>query len=151
MFGNLGMGEIIIVAGIALVVIGPEKFPEFAKIALRAFRDLRGYLDEAKKEISDELKPVKKEIEQLSRYDPEDYIDTLTAAVTGEDEEDSTDAAPDSSPSEADAGQQTDDAGHPPADQQETDHLPDPYAEESDSPDQDARDSNLEEIESLED
>jgi len=79
------MGEMVIIAGVALVVIGPERFPEFAKIVLRTVRDLRGYVDEAKRDISKELKPVQKEIEKLSRYNPEDYIDSLTGAVTGDD------------------------------------------------------------------
>jgi sec-independent protein translocase protein TatB len=38
---GVGFGEMIIIAGIALVVIGPEKFPEFAKIVLHTFRDVR--------------------------------------------------------------------------------------------------------------
>lgn len=87
MFGNLGIGEIVLIAGIALVVIGPDKFPEFAKVALRAFRDLRGYLDEVKKEINEELQPVKREIEDFASHNPEEYIDAMAGAVTGADEE----------------------------------------------------------------
>ena len=84
---GVGIGEMILIAGVALVVIGPEKFPDFAKIVLRTMRDLRGYVDDAKRDISNELRPVKRELEDLSRYDPEDYIDSLAGAVTGEDEE----------------------------------------------------------------
>jgi len=86
-FGNLGMGELIIIAGIALVVIGPEKFPEFAKIALRAFRDFRGYWDDIKREMENELKPVKKELNKLAQYKPEDYIENLAKAVASIDDE----------------------------------------------------------------
>ena len=92
MIGNLGIGEIVLIAGIALVALGPEKFPEFAKVALRAFRDLRGYLDEAKREISEELRPVKKEIEELSRHNPEDYIESLAGSVTDVDDDDGEEA-----------------------------------------------------------
>lgn len=67
----------VLIAGVALVVIGPEKFPEFAKIVLRTFRDLRGYVEEAKRDISEELRPVKRELDDLSRHKPEDYIDSL--------------------------------------------------------------------------
>ena len=49
---GIGMGEMIIIAIIALVVIGPEKFPDFAKIALRTMRDLRGYVDEIQGEVT---------------------------------------------------------------------------------------------------
>lgn len=83
MFGNLGIGEILLIAAVALILLGPEKFPEYAKIALRAYRDFRGYFDDIKKEMRDELRPVQREIETMARYEPEKYIDKLAAAVTG--------------------------------------------------------------------
>lgn len=75
----LGMGitEIIILAGIALVVMGPEKFPEVAKVFIRTIRDIRGYWEEAQRELAKEVNPLKKEFKELSRYKPEDYIDAL--------------------------------------------------------------------------
>ncbi|MCF6287158.1 MAG: Sec-independent protein translocase protein TatB [Candidatus Hydrogenedentes bacterium] len=89
MFG-MGFGEIVLIGGIALVVIGPEKFPEFAKMVIKTVRDLRGYVDEMKSEVTKELNPLKgelnplkKELNALSRIDPEKYIDSLT----GEDSE----------------------------------------------------------------
>jgi sec-independent protein translocase protein TatB len=81
MFG-MGTFEIMIIAAVALVVLGPEKFPEFAKIATRAITDIRSYFTEARDEITKELRPVKRQIEELSRYDPEDYIDKLADTVT---------------------------------------------------------------------
>lgn len=74
---GIGMGEMIIIAIIALVVIGPEKFPDFAKIALRTMRDLRGYVDEIQGEVSKELKPIKREIDKISR-ESQSYIDKLS-------------------------------------------------------------------------
>ena len=79
--GSIGIGEIILLAGIALVIIGPEKFPEFARIIVRTFRDLRGYVDDLKRDIADELRPVTDEVRQLSHYDPETYIDALSQEV----------------------------------------------------------------------
>jgi Tat protein translocase TatB subunit len=97
MFGNVGMGELIIIAGIALVVIGPEKFPEFAKIALRAYRDLRGYVDDIKREMAEEMKPVQRELRQLSQYNPEDYIENVAKAVAAiDDPEEAKQEGPDS-------------------------------------------------------
>lgn len=87
MFGNLGIGEIIIIAAIALVVLGPEKFPEYAKIAMRAYRDFRGYIDDIKREMAEELKPVQREIQQLARHNPEDYVEHLAGAIASIDEE----------------------------------------------------------------
>lgn len=76
---GIGMGEMIVIGGIALIVIGPERFPEFAKIVMRTIRDVRGYVDEAKREITKEIAPVKRELDEMSRYDPETYIDRLMA------------------------------------------------------------------------
>lgn len=75
---GIGIGEMLLIAGIALIVIGPEKFPDFAKIFLRTMRDLRGYVDDIQHEISKEIKPIKRELNQLNKYDPEKYIDALT-------------------------------------------------------------------------
>jgi sec-independent protein translocase protein TatB len=88
MFGNVGISELIIIAGIALVVIGPEKFPEFAKIAMRAYRDLRGYVDDIKHEMAEEMKPVQREIRELAKYNPEDYIEHMANAVSTVDDDD---------------------------------------------------------------
>ncbi|HOD51670.1 MAG TPA: twin-arginine translocase TatA/TatE family subunit [Candidatus Hydrogenedentes bacterium] len=75
---GMGMGEMILVAGIALIIIGPERFPEFAKICMRTIRDLRSYVEEAKDDLRKELTPIKKEIDKVKNYDPESYIDALT-------------------------------------------------------------------------
>ena len=82
MFG-LSLSHILIIAAIALVVLGPEKFPEFAKIALRAFRDLRGYVDDIKREMAEELNPVKNELTKLAQFNTEDYIAPITEALSG--------------------------------------------------------------------
>lgn len=66
---GLGLFEIVILAAIALVVMGPEKFPDFAKIVIRTVRDVRGYMNEVTTEVSKELRPVQKELNQISRYD----------------------------------------------------------------------------------
>ncbi|MBN2307409.1 MAG: twin-arginine translocase subunit TatB [Candidatus Hydrogenedentes bacterium] len=86
MFGSIGMTEMLIIAGVALVVIGPEKFPEFAKIVMRTIREVRGYWDDAKRDISRELRPVEDEVRQLKQYNPEDYIDSLTGSDDPEEE-----------------------------------------------------------------
>ena len=75
---GIGIGEMVLIAGIALVVIGPEKFPDFAKIALRTVRDLRGYVDDIKEEVTKEMRPVRDELNTLTRYEPEALIDGLT-------------------------------------------------------------------------
>lgn len=64
---GVGIGEMVLLAGIALVVIGPEKFPDFAKIVVRTMRDLRGYVDDVKNELAVELKPLEKEMRKVTR------------------------------------------------------------------------------------
>jgi sec-independent protein translocase protein TatB len=81
---NMGIGEVILIMIVALVFLGPEKFPVFAKTILHAYRDLRGYYDEIKRDVVQELNPVKKELSQLSRYKPEDYIESLSLAASTE-------------------------------------------------------------------
>jgi sec-independent protein translocase protein TatB len=75
---GIGLGEMVVIAAIALVVIGPERFPEFARIVVRTIRDVRGYVDEAKQELDKELRPITKEIRQLEQYQPKRYFDDIT-------------------------------------------------------------------------
>lgn len=78
----MGLGEIVIIAAIALVVIGPERFPEFARIVVRTIRDVRGYVEDAKQELDKELRPITKEIRQLEQYQPKRYFDDITNKST---------------------------------------------------------------------
>lgn len=98
MFGNIGPVELILIAGIALIVIGPEKFPEFAKIAIRTVRDLRGYVTEVKADINKEMSAVRKEVKSLSRYDPETYIDALAGTTKEEEKKPASSAATNQTP-----------------------------------------------------
>lgn len=75
---GIGFGEFILIAGIALVVMGPEKFPEVAKIAIRFLGEFRTHWDDIKREVTKEIKPLNKELKQLSQYDPEEYLRSLT-------------------------------------------------------------------------
>ena len=74
---GIGMGEMILIGVIALIIFGPEKFPDFAKIAIRTMRDIRGYMDDIQSEVTKELNPLKKEIKKLSS-ETESYIDKLS-------------------------------------------------------------------------
>jgi Tat protein translocase TatB subunit len=85
---GIGLWEMLLLMGIGLIVIGPEKFPDFAKMATRAFRDFRGYMDEMKSEIAKEVRPVQRELREVSRYDPEAYIDTFSETIGKMDEDD---------------------------------------------------------------
>jgi Tat protein translocase TatB subunit len=88
MFMGMGMFEIIIIASIALVVVGPEKFPPFAKAVIKTFRDLKTQIEETQREITKEINPVRQELRELSKHKPEDYIDSLTGGALSDTESD---------------------------------------------------------------
>lgn len=77
MFSSIGFFEIVLIAGVALMVLGPEKFPEFAKISMRTFKDLRKYMTTIQRDIATELNPMKKELNSLKKIDVERYVDNL--------------------------------------------------------------------------
>lgn len=77
MFGSIGITEILIISALALIFLGPEKFPEVAKMAARFVRDVRGYMHEAQTEITKELRPVQDELKKISKADTEAYFEQL--------------------------------------------------------------------------
>lgn len=84
MFNNFGIWEMLIIAGAALIILGPDKFPGHAKIAIRFMRDIRTYWDDAKRDLTEELKPFKKELKELEKIKPEEFIDSLTGETESE-------------------------------------------------------------------
>ncbi len=67
MFG-IGMPELIVIAVIALIVIGPEKLPGLAKTLGRMFGELKKATNEFKEtmEVESKLTDVKKAFEDLN-------------------------------------------------------------------------------------
>ena len=111
---GIGPWEMIVIAAVALVVIGPERFPEFAKIVLRTFRDLRSYVDEVKEDVGKELKPVRKHLEDLSKHSPDEYLADVARAAGASIREVREAASPEQPPPENPSEQ--DDAGETPPD-----------------------------------
>lgn len=58
---DIGFWELTIIAIIALVVIGPERLPKFAHDAGRFVNKIRRFINNAKKELENEL-----ELEQVN-------------------------------------------------------------------------------------
>ena len=85
MFESIGFSEMLLIAVIALIVLGPEKFPEYAKIFLRATRDLQGYIKGIREDLAKEVNPLKGEFDKLKGQDPEKLLDALMK--TGDKEE----------------------------------------------------------------
>lgn len=82
MFG-LGMGEIVLIAVVALLVLGPDRLPGAAKVIGKGIRDLRKQTQELKGTIErdTQLGDAVREIRGALRGDPE----TLYKRATGED------------------------------------------------------------------
>jgi sec-independent protein translocase protein TatB len=63
MFG-LGFGEIVIVAILALVLLGPDRLPEAAKTIGKTLRDLRKATDGLKGQLEAEMYSVEKVVQR---------------------------------------------------------------------------------------
>jgi len=55
MFGSIGFPELILIFIVVLLVFGPKKLPEFAKLLGKTIREFRSTIDEAKAAIEDEI------------------------------------------------------------------------------------------------
>jgi sec-independent protein translocase protein TatA len=55
MFGSIGFPELIMIFVVVLLVFGPKKLPEFAKLLGKTIREFRATVDEAKAAIEDEI------------------------------------------------------------------------------------------------
>lgn len=75
---GIGIWEIVVLSAVALVVIGPDKFPEFAKIVVRTIQDLRGYVNDLKDDIGSELRPVEEEVRKLRHMENDSYVSSLS-------------------------------------------------------------------------
>jgi TatA/E family protein of Tat protein translocase len=61
MFG-IGMPELLVILGLALLLIGPKKLPQLAKSLGKTMGELRKATDDLKETISEEIDPIKDEI-----------------------------------------------------------------------------------------
>lgn len=57
---NIGMGELILVAVVALIVLGPDKLPETARAFGKALREFKRAMNAASVDL-EEPKPSQKE------------------------------------------------------------------------------------------
>ncbi|MBW2039304.1 MAG: twin-arginine translocase subunit TatB [Deltaproteobacteria bacterium] len=87
MFG-IGMTELLIILGLALILIGPKKLPDLARSLGKTMGELRKATDDLKETISEEIEPIKKEIP-----DKEELEEALKERFLAEEEEDKDDEA----------------------------------------------------------
>ncbi len=65
---SMGPAELVIILVVALVVVGPEKLPELARMVGRAMRDLRKYADDVRGEFQKDLSvdEIRRDLDVLS-------------------------------------------------------------------------------------
>jgi sec-independent protein translocase protein TatB len=69
---DVGFGKLLVIAVIALFLVGPEKLPDYAARLARFVRAARRMLDEAKDRVREELGPDFDE-EEWRKLDPRQY------------------------------------------------------------------------------
>ncbi len=67
---DIGLPEFFVLGVIALLVFGPERLPEVALQAARMIRRLRGMAESAKTELTADLEPHMRELNELRELDP---------------------------------------------------------------------------------
>ena len=72
---SMGPGELIIIMIVVLVVVGPEKLPEFARTIARAIRDFKRYGEDVRKEFEEDLftDDIKRDLDAIKNDQPADY------------------------------------------------------------------------------
>ncbi|MEO9325973.1 sec-independent translocase [Nocardioides sp. C4-1] len=87
LIGDIGFGELIVIALVAIVVFGPDKLPELAKQAGAMVRKARDFANAARDDLRDELGPDYADLE-LRDLDPRAIVRKhIVEAMEGADEE----------------------------------------------------------------
>lgn len=83
---DVGLGEMAVIALVAVLVFGPERLPEFARQAGRMLRMLRSFATSARDELRSELGPEFADLE-LRDLDPRAIVrkHIIEAMEEGED------------------------------------------------------------------
>src|SRR5450759_5495191 len=94
---DIGFSELVVIAVVALVVIGPERLPKVAKTLGHMFGRLQRYVNDVKADISremelDELRKLQSTVEEAARSieqsvhkeisATESQLNTITASAT---------------------------------------------------------------------
>ena len=74
---NVGIGEMVVIAIIALLVFGPERLPEVARQAARVFAQLRQASDDIRRVLAEQAEPIKQPLEQTRRE-----IESMSQPIT---------------------------------------------------------------------
>jgi sec-independent protein translocase protein TatB len=86
-FSNIGITELIVILLLALLVVGPERLPEFGRQLAKTLRDLRKAYENLTKEIAPELMSLQESTRELResvdsvRSIPKDMVESVVKAA----------------------------------------------------------------------
>ena len=88
---DIGFSELLVIGGVALLVIGPERLPKVARTAGHMFGRLQRYVNDVKADIQrevelDELRKLRSQFEDAARSveDSVNQVDREVRAATAE-------------------------------------------------------------------
>lgn len=70
---DIGFGELVLLAVLALFVFGPERLPKVAADAVRMLRDVRTMASNARRQLTDTIDPELREID-IQGLDPREFV-----------------------------------------------------------------------------
>jgi TatA/E family protein of Tat protein translocase len=85
MIGSIGFPEVIMIFLVVLLLFGPKKLPDFAKMFGKTLKEFRKTINDAKSTIEDEIekagvaedlkeiKEIRQDINSIAKFDVEEY------------------------------------------------------------------------------
>lgn len=73
MFDNVGWGEVLLLALVAVIIFGPDKLPKAAADLARMIRAARGWAQQARSQLDDELGPEFRDLD-LTALHPRTFV-----------------------------------------------------------------------------
>ena len=85
---SIGPFEVVIILIVALVIVGPEKLPDLARMVARALRDLKKYANDVRREFEqgDLTRDIKEDLSALTHDTTSGHYPYSDASDTAEEE-----------------------------------------------------------------
>jgi len=86
-FSNIGVTELIVILLLALLVVGPERLPEFSRKFGKLLRDMRKMYENLTRDLGSEIASIQQPIQELRdsvesiRSIPKDLVQTVVKAA----------------------------------------------------------------------
>lgn len=75
-FFGIGPSEFMVLALLAIIVLGPEKLPRYVADAARFIRDMRAMVNKARRDVAEQLGPEFEQFKDISLKDlnPREFV-----------------------------------------------------------------------------